>query len=414
MRTPGGRAGWVLLAAALAALGCRRCSPSGGRDGGADAAASPAMEDASVARRHSLALPGLLSLARRTDDGLELFVSPANAFSEGKVDLASGELSVVRPKPGAAEPIWEVAVALDPDELPPELSRWVGQRVVLYRGAQRACAGTVTRLTLWNMVGGSDVPPWGERAPSEADFRDAAREGAVLARVDPDERQHCGDVSWGRWEILPDPEIGQVPPEGDPLARRALEAFRALPEYARVQRDFEAAMADSVSTAATEQPDEAIGDDEEDGEEAGDSAIPASAAADAGTVRLAGGADPQPAAPDAGAAPAWDTVGGAAPKVQIFRHPQNGHALATVIAQTGGCSSPGGQLAVVFEVLPGAGGPRLVPHLLATDSYAGILAAVDADGDGELELIDDLSAFQHVGDQYWSTQEFPAPYVSGC
>lgn len=420
-RTRGRARRWILafLCALWACSGSGGCSGCAGRAGDESPAqlaiptpkpkrpqyhfsepeAEPDHEPGGLSRR------GELSLARVRDGELELYASSADD------ELSTGALGLRHLLMHGMDGGTSYALEPDGGDLSPGLLRWTGQKVRLYRGSSFACMGEVTELrAVVRPPALHEHPPLGSNA-------------AVVVRVRPDGEKACDQVTWGRWAMLPVAPMAAplekvAPTEFKRLKDSAVDAFRAMPRYQQVQARYEqderaAEEAENKTPQTEETTDElvhqALGGGEGSGEEL-----------DPDTIQLgdAVGSDPdnpgqdqaeaEEEVPDAGhELPRWDSPAkNIGPAVRLFRMTRDQKTYAGVYAKTGDCTIPGGEMGALFDVVTEGGDTSFVLWNDLPDVHLP-QALIDADGDGAIEVVDDVSVYQRVDGGYVRTEFFP-------
>ncbi len=139
-----------------------------------------------------------------------------------------------------------VRFAVDLATLPAELKRWRGKKLALYDATAKRCEATVVGLSIygratphfgteaeWRGEGdGKKLPP----AKVAEEIRGLAEEGTFLA-ADLDLKE-CKGALFARDAALPPPGLVPAQPATGAIEDAALRAFRRLPEYTTIQRDY--------------------------------------------------------------------------------------------------------------------------------------------------------------------------------
>lgn len=146
-----------------------------------------------------------------------------------------------------------VTRAVDAHRLPPVLSAWQGRMLRLYAWGGASCTAKITGLRLVGVA--RLVPPlatqWGSlRDPAKGDpvtsepgwqeqsaMAEAAwNHGARLVVAAVDRQGSCAADAWARGIDLPTPAVAANEPVSAALYKIAVDAFRALPEWQRLQQ----------------------------------------------------------------------------------------------------------------------------------------------------------------------------------
>ncbi|MBI5512252.1 MAG: nuclear transport factor 2 family protein [Deltaproteobacteria bacterium] len=235
--------------------------------------------------------------------------------------------------------------------LPPALSALQGRQVVLYTDQGRACAGTLGAPSVLRRVDvhfGTEQRWNGEEGAPRATPAEIAQEawglgeGGALLVAPVDSRQ--GSCDGARWARAADAGEGVVfvqRPAPAALAAAALARARALPAWARLQRDY---------VAEVQGP----------------------------------------------AGRRWDEHGGQRPAVALWQAGAAGRSFVTVRSSVavGGCGEYAGALTVVLESV----GPTLVLQSDPEDPGSfEPLAATDADGDGAVDFLTTAGVWRRRG-----------------
>jgi hypothetical protein len=248
--------------------------------------------------------------------------------------------------------------AVDVRLLPPLLSAWQGRALRLYAWDGSSCTAKVTGLRLVGVA--RLVPPlatqWSAlRDPAKGDpttgdpgwqeqsaMAEAAwNHGAHLLVAKVDRQGSCTGDAWARGADLPAPALATNEPISDTLYKLAVDAFRALPEWQRLQQLY------------TQAPD-------------------------------------RRGQPD----PSWDSKNHARPRVQVFRLLSGGAerrfiSVHAVRAHTDAASDR--RLWAIFEVAGTADRPTLSLRDMASDravpAGTDLHAVVDLHKDGGLAFL---------------------------
>lgn len=148
-----------------------------------------------------------------------------------------------------------VARAVDARRLPPVLSAWQGRTLRLYAWDGSLCTAKITGLRLVGVA--RLVPPlamqWdslrdpakGDPVTSEPGWQEqsamaeaAWNQGARLLVAEVDRRGSCTGDAWARGADLPAPALAADEPVSAALYKLAVDAFRALPEWQRLQQRY--------------------------------------------------------------------------------------------------------------------------------------------------------------------------------
>jgi hypothetical protein len=133
--------------------------------------------------------------------------------------------------PASREDSINVVREANPRRLPAELKAWIGQRVRLFNAQGPVCQATVSRLQL---VGRGD-PPGEVQNDAEEVWRSSSH---LLVAVPPSDQKACAGAVWARAASLPLPRVFPARPADARLQQAALRAFRALPEHGRLQTEY--------------------------------------------------------------------------------------------------------------------------------------------------------------------------------
>jgi hypothetical protein len=251
-------------------------------------------------------------------DGLILSMKPGAAWVASPPRLATEPNVVLRD--------------VDESKLPSDVTAWKGRAVQAFDAAGARCEAKVVGFTLraqivphfgmiQNFRGELGTPP---STPTQiaAELWELAEGGgqALIGKLEPP----CAGSLWALDAAKTAPAIAKAEPVSDDLKRQAVKAFRSLPSYATVQKQF---------------------------------------VAEKKTGR-------------------WEEYENAAPSVTSFRS-ETGVVILGVAAQSGpGCGDFYGSLSAVFAMRPGQ---RL--ELLDEPAALAPLAAFDLDGNGTFELL---------------------------
>jgi hypothetical protein len=144
-------------------------------------------------------------------------------------------------KPGRDPLLQRSRRAIDKDKLPPGVVGLVGTAVSLMDARGIRCPAKLGELFLRGRVfedPGSQGPP-GSPEPPETDGTEVwgISPHYLVARVVGD-RTACAGATWARAAALPMPAIATAQPPSPETKKRALAAFKALPESATIQREY--------------------------------------------------------------------------------------------------------------------------------------------------------------------------------
>jgi uncharacterized protein DUF4440 len=275
-----------------------------------------------------------------------------------------------------------------PAALPAGLADWRGRRLALYGAKGKSCSGAVAELVVLTRVAphfgtrqewegtapedGAEHPPVAEadrKARIAREAWDLGAEGRLLVgRIQPEGGAACGEALYARAEDRPAPAlyaVQAVPAELEALARRR---FRELAGYKAIDEMFREWAASAELKSKPEH---------------------------------------------------WDELGGEATEepveteLRLFRDEASGRTLLAMGARGGpGCGGFSGAFWALWEVGSADGGePRLV--LLSDEKEPGDYfmpqAALDADGDGQPELVGAESLLRLAGSRYRRTEEAKYP-----
>jgi ketosteroid isomerase-like protein len=231
---------------------------------------------------------------------------------------------------------------VDVKKLPPAVASLVGTRIHLMDNIGVRCEA---RLGAFHLHGRVIGPEFAE--PDNDLFEPWSNSNRFLVADIEGDVERCAGATWARAANLPDPKLGTARAAPAEHEKLALESFRALPATRAIQREF-------AAWHRRERPRE-------------------------------------------GKAPAWFQLGQGA-QVRSLRTSDSGTVLLSVTASYFGdagqepCSELnfGGSLGAIWRLDGTAETPRLVlvnrpdPALIITPT-----AAVDVDGDGQVELLFD-------------------------
>lgn len=227
-------------------------------------------------------------------------------------------------------------VAVSASRLPPDLAAWSGKKMRLYGAAGQVCEATLGALSLlgrvtphfgevahWNGTGEPAGPAFSSAQKARAAFNLAATaspNGLVLVADLAGAKGDCKQALWAQPESAAVVKMARAEPADAVLTRSALEALRALPDYAEIQK-----------TNDVKGP--------------------------------------------------WDERG--KPEVSRMKHPSGKTLVMISVDAVQGCADFQGSLAAVFELT----GTRLQLAGKPTSFTRAPAAAMDADGDGKLEIL---------------------------
>jgi hypothetical protein len=155
-------------------------------------------------------------------------------------DWATGAI-----EPGDLEGLFESAARkVDVAKLPEELRSWNGRRVRLFDFDRQICEASITGFRFVRRVSPhfSEKQEWKEGGASKKSIAKqvwALGEGGGMLLGTLDQRKACKDGKWARAGELPVPAIVSPEPAG-PLEPAVLAAFRKLPAWQKMQKEFEA------------------------------------------------------------------------------------------------------------------------------------------------------------------------------
>jgi hypothetical protein len=286
--------------------------------------------------------------------GLGLVLSPA-----ASADWAQGPARAVRRAAVARRDVQEA-------KLPEPLKAWKGRKVALYGPQGKVCEGAVTGLALlaeavphfgvvqgWN--GEQGEPKLTDDQTAEEIWRLAADRGRRLVGLLDVDAGRCAGARFGRDAARSAPAVYRANPADGPLGATALAAFRALPAYQSVAKQFRA-----------------------DGK-AGD----------------------------------WETYSGGKPTIITYVHPDAGTRYVLLHAEAGsGCGDFRGELWAIWQVTGPLAKPTLVLLSGAERPGEGFVpaVAVDLDGDGQPELVSPHRLLRREGKGYRTAVNLEPPF----
>ena len=147
------------------------------------------------------------------------------------------------------------ARAVDARSLPPVLAQWLGRQLRLYAWDGASCTAKITGFRLvgvatyaplfavkWNALldpGKGDPATGGDGWQEQSAMAEAAwNHGARLLVAEIDRQEECTAVAWARAVELPEPSCAVDEPVSDSLRGLAVDAFRSLPAWQRLQQHY--------------------------------------------------------------------------------------------------------------------------------------------------------------------------------
>ena len=286
--------------------------------------------------------------------GIGLVLSPT-----ASADWAQGPARAVRRAAVARRDVLE-------EKLPEPLKAWKGRKVALYGPQGKVCEGAVTGLALlaeavphFGIVQGWNGEQ-GERKltddqTAEEIWRLAADRGRRLVGLLDVDAGKCAGARFGRDAARSAPAVYRANPADGPLGATALAAFRALPAYQAVTRQFRSE----------------------------------------------------------GKAGDWETYSGGKPTIITYVHPDAGTRYVLLHAEAGsGCGDFRGELWAIWQVTGPLAKPTLVLLSGAERPGEGFVptVAVDLDGDGQPELVSPHRLLRREGQGYRTAVNIEPPF----
>jgi len=242
--------------------------------------------------------------------------------------------------------------AVDATKLPPEILRWRDQKFRLFDSNGVVCEATVTGFAVIGRVvphfgteqawdGEMGNQPMSKKAIAKDAWDLSKMGGHVLTGELDVNKGDCAGALWAQVASLPIPVVTTAETPDKEIEKAALAAFRKLRAYKKIAGDYREEV--EVPRASY-----------------------------------------------------WEKYDGAKPKVLVMRASKINTTLVSVSANSGnGCGEFEGSLWAIWEVTGDPKKPRLI---LANDpanaAYTVPIAAIDADGNGTLEI---LYFFFHYG-----------------